>query len=152
MADAIERGEEIAGRLKADAAFAEFCAREDLGLQFVMLAKQQTLPYADLAAGPHQTLPVVGIGRKLARQQNFNAAVEESARRRIVPADGLSAGPFAPAVKSRRKNAGIVKDEKIIAPEAARGNLERCSPCSARNCAPNAASASHREQPGVPGR
>jgi hypothetical protein len=31
VADAIESGEEVVGRLKADAALAEFSARQDLG-------------------------------------------------------------------------------------------------------------------------
>ena len=74
VADAIEGGEEILDALKdglkADAAFAEFRAGEDLGLQIVeiALAEKETLTDADLAPGTDQTFPVVGVGGELAGQ------------------------------------------------------------------------------------
>jgi len=125
MADTIEGREEIVRALlgtfvgilndwpKADAALAEFGAGKDLGLKFVSLSEEQAFADADLAAGPDQTLPIVGMGGELAGQQNLDAAVEEIARGGIVWADGMSAGAFAATVESGRKDAGVVEDHEI---------------------------------------
>ena len=68
-------------RLKADAALAEFCAGQDLGLKFfaIALAEKQAFADADFAAGTNQAFPIVRVGGKLAGQQNLDAAVEQIA-------------------------------------------------------------------------
>ncbi len=72
MADAIESGEEIVfalkDRVEADATLAEFGAGEDFGLQFIVLAKEESFANTDLAAGANQAFPIVGLGGKLARE------------------------------------------------------------------------------------
>ena len=131
VTDAIECGEEILDalkdRLKADAALAELGAGEDLGFKFVpiVLAEEQAFTNADLAAGPNQAFPVVGLGGELTRQQNLDAAVEEVARRRIVRADRLGAGAFAAAVEPRWKNAGVVEDHEVTGPQQLREVAEQ---------------------------
>jgi hypothetical protein len=115
VADAIEHGEEIADWLKADAALAELCSGENLGLQVagVPVAEKQAFADADLAARANQAFPIVGIGGELAGQQNLDAAVQEIPSRRIPRADRLSAGAFAAAIEARRKHAGIVENYNI---------------------------------------
>jgi hypothetical protein len=120
VADAVEKGKEIVvfmppvpARLKADAALAEFGAGKNLGLQFVVFAEKQAFADADLAAGTNQTFPIVGIGGELAGKQDFDAAVEKIAGRRIMGTDRLSAGSLAAAIEARGKDAGIIEDEQI---------------------------------------
>jgi hypothetical protein len=121
VANAIKGSEEVVvltlGGLKADAALAEFPSAQDLGLQFVeiaiALAKEQPFADADLAAGPNQTLPIVGLGGELAGEQNLDAAAEEIAGGRIVRADRLSAGAFAASIEPRWKDAGVVENQQI---------------------------------------
>ncbi len=98
---------------KADAALAEFGAGKDLGLKFISLAEEQAFADADFAAGPDQALPIVRFSRKLAGQQNLDAAVEEIARGRVAWADGMRSGSFAAAIESSRKDAGIVEDQQV---------------------------------------
>ena len=98
-------------------ALAEFRAGQDLGLQFVMLAEEQAFADADLASGTNQAFPIVGLGGELARQQNFDAAVEEITRRGIARADRLSASAFATAIEAGGKDASVVEDDQIAGPQ-----------------------------------
>jgi hypothetical protein len=118
MADAIERGKEIAALpdgVKANSALAESGASEHLGMQFIgtVLAEEQVFADADLAAGTNQAFPIVGFDGKLAREQNFDAAAEKIARGRMVRAERFGASALAAAIKPRRKNAGVVEDHQI---------------------------------------
>jgi hypothetical protein len=120
VADAVENRKEIvvavifSGEgLETDAAFAEFGAGKNFGLQFVVLAEEKVFANTDLASGADQALPIVGLSGKLARQQNLDAALQEVARRRIMRADRLSLCAFAAAVKPRRKDASVVKNNEI---------------------------------------
>ena len=115
MSDAIESGEEIVVVLKADAALAEFPAGKNLGLKFfgIAFAEEQALTHADLAAGSNQTFPIVRVGGKLAREQNFDASLEEIASGQILSADRLRAGAFTAAIEPSRKNARVVEDHYV---------------------------------------
>jgi hypothetical protein len=115
VADAIERGEEIIfiPGLKADVAFAELSAREDLGLQFILIAEEEAFADSNFAAGANQALPIVGIGGELAGQKNFDAAAKEIAGGRIAFANRLGMSAFAPAIQPGWKHAGIVEDDEI---------------------------------------
>jgi hypothetical protein len=119
VADAVEGGKEVVGLipptagLKADATLAEFGARENLGLQFVVFAEKQAFADPDLAAGTNQALPIVGICGELAGEQNFDAAVEKIAGRGILRAERLSAGALAAAIQASGKDASVIEDEQI---------------------------------------
>jgi hypothetical protein len=122
VADAIEHGEELVDAsiingstdgLKADAAFSELAAGQDLSLQFVALAEKQTLANSDLAAWANQAFPIVGIFGYLPGQQDLNAAVEKIAGRGIARTDRLCPRSFAAAVEPCRKNASVVEDHNI---------------------------------------
>src|SRR5271169_129231 len=85
-----------------------------------MLAEKQAFADSDLAAGADKAFPVVGLGGKLARQQNFDAAVEEIAGGGIVRTDWLSACAIAATVEPCGKDAGVVEDQQVARPEQVR--------------------------------
>jgi hypothetical protein len=120
VADAIEGGEKIRDRSEADVALAEFRAGQDFSLEFVLLAEVQAFTDADLAAGTDQAFPVIWVGRDLSRQQNFNAAVQEVAGRRITRTDRLSAGALAASIEAGGKNASVIEDHQVTGPQEAR--------------------------------
>ncbi len=105
VADAIEGGEKIVvifEGVEADLALAELSTRQDfglefIGLQFILIAEEKAIADSDFAAGANHALPIVGIGRELASEEDFDAA--ESA--------------FAAAIKAGGKDAGIVEDDEI---------------------------------------
>ncbi len=100
VADAIEGREKIIhalGGLKTDVALAELSARQDFSLEFNLIAEEKAFADSDFAAGANQALPIVGIGRELASEEDFDAA----------------GSAFAAAIKPGRKNAGIVEDDEI---------------------------------------
>lgn len=121
MADAIENSEEIfhaLSGLEANVALTEFGPGQNLGLeviglQFILIAEEETFTDSDLAAGTNQTLPVVGIGGELAGQKNFDAAVQKITGGRIATTERLSASAFAAAIEPGGKNTGIVEDDEI---------------------------------------
>jgi hypothetical protein len=125
VADAVESSEEIDHGLKTDAAQAEFRAGQDLGLQFIPLAEKQAFADADLAAGPNQAFPIVGLGGELAGQENLDAAAEEIACRRIVRAERVSAGALAAAIEPGWKDAGVVENEQVAALQELREMAEQ---------------------------
>ena len=111
MADAIESGEESVHalrRLETDVALTIFGAGEDLGLQFVLLSKEQAIANSDFASGLDQAFPIVGI-RELAGQKNFDAAV----------------GALAAAEEPSGKDAGIIKDDEIAGLQEVREFVEK---------------------------
>lgn len=128
VADAAEKSEEVVlpvvfvmvifvifsdKRLKSDAAFAKVGAGENFGLQFVVLTEKKAFAQADLASGANQALPIVRVRRKLAREQELNASLQKVARCGIARAHGLRARAFAAAVKTGRKDAGVVENNEI---------------------------------------
>ena len=128
VADAAESGEEVVlavvfvmvifvifsdKRLKADAAFAKVGAGENFGLQFVVLTEKKAFANADLASGANQALPIVGVKRKLAREQDLNASLQKAACCGIARAHGMRARVFAVAVKTGRQDAGVVENNEI---------------------------------------
>lgn len=68
---------------------------------------------AELAAGPNQAFPIVGLGGELAGEKDLDTALKKSARGGIVRAYGLNVYAFAPAIKPCGKDAGIVEDQQI---------------------------------------
>jgi hypothetical protein len=78
-------------------ALAELGARQDLGLEFILIAEEEALADSDFAAGSNEALPIVWVGCELASEKDFDAAV----------------GAFAAAVKPGRKDAGVVEDDEI---------------------------------------
>ena len=140
VADAAESGEEVvlavvfvmvifvifsSKRLKSDAAFAKVGAGENIGLQFVMLPEKKAFADADLASGANQALPIIRVRRKLAREQDLNASLQKVACRRIVRAHGLRASAFAAAVKTGRKDAGVVENDEIAGAQQVREIAEQ---------------------------
>src|SRR6202044_732680 len=124
VANAIERSEEIfiaRNGQESDAALAELRAGQNLGLQFVLQfvlhSKKKALADADLAAGGNQAFPIVGLNRKLPREQDLDTAAKEILGGRILRTDGLRARALAMAVEPRRKNAGVVEDDEIGGPQ-----------------------------------
>lgn len=107
----------IPQRLKTDATFAEFPTGNDLGFQFIGFAEKQSFSNADFATGPYQTLPVVGLDGKLARQQNLDSAAEEITGRWIVRADSLSMDACPAPVKPRWKDSSVVEDHQVAGPQ-----------------------------------
>ena len=71
------------------------------------------LAYADFASRADEAFPIVGTGRKLTREKNLDAPLQEITSGRILPADGLSACTFAAAIKPGGKHAGVVKYDKV---------------------------------------
>ena len=100
-------------RLKADAAFAELGAGKHLGLQFIVLTEKKPFTNADFAAGADQTFPIVGVGGKLAREQDLDAAPQKVTCRGIVRANRLRTSAFAAAIESSGKDTGVVEDDEI---------------------------------------
>jgi hypothetical protein len=82
-------------------------------LEFVMLSEKQAFSDADLAAGPHQTLPIVGLGAELASEKNFDAAAEKIAGGGIARAYDLSAGARTAAIEASGKNSRVVEDDQV---------------------------------------
>jgi len=124
VANAIERSEEIfiaRNGQESDAALAELRASQNLGLQFVLQfvlhSEKKALADADLAAGANQAFPIVGLNRKLPREQDLDTAAKEILGGRILRTDGLRARALAMAVEPRRKNAGVVEDDEIGGPQ-----------------------------------
>ena len=101
-------------------AFAKEAAACNLALQFVLLSEKQSFPDADFSSRPHQAFPLVGLLRKLPRQQNLDPSLQELACRRIVRTHWLRPGPTAAAVESRREDFRVVEDYKVIRPEEIR--------------------------------
>src|SRR5208283_2015861 len=89
------------------------------GLEGGRIAEIEFLPDSDLAAGAHQALPLIGIIRELACQQNFDAATEKILCRRIVRAQGLGALSAAVAVETGREHPRIVHDQQVVGPQQA---------------------------------
>jgi len=67
----------------------------------------------ELAAGPNQAFPIVGLTGELAREKNLDTALKKLASGRIGPAYGLNMYAFAPAKKACGKDASIVEDQQI---------------------------------------
>ena len=100
-------------------AFAEGAPLGDLRLEFFTRAEKNVLADADLAAGPDQALPLVWILTQLPSQQNFDAPLEEIARRGVVGTDRLGLRATPPAVEPGGKYAGVVEHEKVVGPQKA---------------------------------
>ncbi len=124
VADAVEdvvklgdRAGAVIDRRKTDVAFAEGSAGDDLGLEFVVLAEKQALADADLAAGTNQAFPIVGLGGKLASEQDLDASVKKIAGGGVAAADGLGAKAGAVSVETGGKDASVVENYNIVRTE-----------------------------------
>ena len=113
MADLLDNGEEISRRRETNAALAEFAAGNYLGLKFILLAEKQTLADCNLAAGTHQTFPIVGIRLQLASEQDFDPASEEFAGGWVARAKGLGLKTLTASIKPGGKHFGVVEHDQI---------------------------------------
>jgi len=95
-----------ADRLEADAALAELCAGEDFSLEFVALAERAGVRRRRSFGRGGPGIPVVGVGGKLASEQNFDATVEEIAGCGIARTDRLSANALAAGRRAGRGRRG----------------------------------------------
>jgi hypothetical protein len=121
--DAIEDRKEIhpiRQRLKTDAPLAELPTGNDMGFQFIRVAEKQSFSDADFTPGPNQALPLIGLGGKLARQQNLDSAAKVITGRRIALANRLSTDACPAPVKPRWKDSSVVEDHKIARPQQIR--------------------------------
>src|ERR1700675_1258012 len=113
VSNALDAGEEIVDRGESDAPLPKTAALRDLGLQFGRRAgwslKVEFFPDPDLPPGPYHALPLNGVIRHLAYQQNFDPSAEKISCRWVVRAWGLGPLPAAVAVETGRKHARIVQ-------------------------------------------
>src|SRR5262249_219974 len=122
---------EIMDRRKAERPLTKFPASNDLGLQFILFAEENSFSYADFPARTHQCLPFQG--RNLSCKQDLYPAVEKISRRRILFAHGLGAQTGPAAKESRRKNPAVVQDQEIVrAQEAGKVNELTVFKCAVR--------------------
>jgi len=82
-----------------------------------VVAEEEMFADVDLAAGADETFPVVGILLELAGEQDLDASVEKIARGRIARAGRLGLETGAASVKACGKDAGVVKNEKVVGTE-----------------------------------
>lgn len=113
VSDLFDLGEEILGGGKANVAFAEFTARDDLGLKFIVVAEKETFADADLAAGTNEAFPFIGIGLELASEEDFDPSMEEVAAGGIARAEGLRAQAGTASVEAGGKYFCIVEDQEV---------------------------------------
>ncbi len=126
--DALDDGEEVRHRSKAQRPLAEGAAGDDFGLEqrrrarlrTLLRGKEQAFAHADLASGMHQRQPFVRC--ELAREQDFHLAPQVLAGRGVLRADRLGMDAGAMSVKPRRKDAGVVEDQQVVRAEQ-RGQL-----------------------------
>ncbi len=121
MADLFYEFEKLLYRSEADAALAKIAARDDFGLEFVVIfvviSEEQTFTDADFASGAHQAFPFVGFGLQLPGEEDFYSSVEKIPGRRIARAHCLRSQPAAASVEARGKDAGVVEDDQIGWPQ-----------------------------------
>ena len=96
---------------------AEFAARDDLGLEFVVLAEIKMLADSDLTAGTDQAFPVIGIVADLAGEKDLNASVKKVAGGRISRTERLRLKTSAPTEEARGKHASVVEDDEVAGTE-----------------------------------
>lgn len=120
MSDALDGGEEILAGGEADAAFSEFAAGGDFGLQLVAIAEKKMLADSDFAAGANETFPFVGIFSQLFCEEDFDASLEKIAGSGIARTERLGFEAGATAVETGRNDARIVEDHQVIRAEKAR--------------------------------
>src|SRR4029077_496611 len=68
VSNSFNRGEYIRSWLETDPPFSEATASHHLGLKFVALSEEKTLPYHNLAPRTHQAFPFIRIVPNLPRK------------------------------------------------------------------------------------
>lgn len=117
VADFLYAGEEVIDRSKADMALAKLSAGDDLGLEFVVVAEEEMLAYADLAPWTDEAFPIVRFGLQLPCEQDFDAAAEEVARGGVLRAERLGLKAGASAKKAGGKYAGVIEYQQVAGAE-----------------------------------
>src|SRR5258706_41638 len=101
-------------RNESQRAHSKLAARENFGFKFT-LAKENPLPYLNLAAGPNKRLPRLGI--ELAGEEDFDSPSQmfgsRGARWR------LRMDARTPPEQAGRNDARIVEDEELVASQEA---------------------------------
>ena len=123
VADALEGGVEIPIAVKADGAFAEFRARDDLAFQ--PFVEAYALADRHLAAGAHQRLPIAAVGGNAAQQEDFDGAAQVFVALGVVLADGQRVHSGAMAEEARGEDARIVEHQAIARVEELRQVAKR---------------------------
>src|SRR5207244_3540278 len=72
---------------------------------------------SDLAPRPHQAFPIVGLGRKLMGQQDFDFPTQKIPCGRIPGTEPLRPEPTPPSVKPGRKHTSVIEYDQIVRPE-----------------------------------
>lgn len=130
VADALDDGKEVVEGLagfarlsphvrgsETDVALAEVSARDDFGMELIVLTEKEVLADGDLASGTDEAFPVVRILPELAGQKDLDASVKEVPRSRIMWAEGLGFKTCAAAIEAGGEHAGIVEDDEVAGPE-----------------------------------
>src|SRR5581483_5557643 len=113
VANLFHPGEEVVDFGEADAALAEVSAGNNFRLEFIVIAEEELLAYADLAPGPHQAFPFVGIFLQLAGEQDFNASAKKITGRGIAGTQRLGLKTFAASIKARGKHFCVVEHDEV---------------------------------------
>jgi hypothetical protein len=118
VSKALDAGKKINDWGEANAPLAETAAFRDLRFQFgwialAYIAEAKFFTDADLAAGPHETFPLISIIRPLACQQNFYSPAEKISGCWILRAWGLGLFSASVAVEPGREHARIVQDQQV---------------------------------------
>src|ERR1700733_7012657 len=119
VSDPIESCEKIFHRRESDPPFTEFAPGNYLSPQLIRIAEKQSFPDSNLAAGTNQAFPLIRLLRKLAGEEDFNAAAKKVARRRIAAANRLSLKPGTSPVQTRGKDPRVVKNQQVVRPQEA---------------------------------
>jgi hypothetical protein len=114
VADGFHFAEEIVGGRETNVAFPEIAASDDFGLKLIVVPEKKMLADGDLAAGADQAFPFVRILTQMAREEDFDASMQELASGRIIRADGLGMQASTAAVKTGWKHAGVVEHDKVV--------------------------------------
>ena len=104
--------EEVWNRIKANPAFPKCPAAHDFGSQ-LLVSKEQFLSHSDLPPGTYEAFPFIRGIRKLLCKQDFNPALQEVARSRVLSTERLGSGPASVPVKPRGEDLGVVENHQI---------------------------------------
>jgi len=116
MAEAVEPGKKVGHRSKSNPALSEAASGHDLGFEFVVLAKEQSLADADFTSGADQALPFVSVLGDSSGEQNLHFAAQEFAPGRVARACQLDFFPAPAAKEACRKDSRIITYEQVACP------------------------------------
>jgi hypothetical protein len=113
VSKALHPREKIWNRTEPDRPFSKTAARQDLGLQFCGITKEELLPHANLSTGTHEAVPVIRVCGNLPGKKYFNPSLEKVPRRWIPEADRLCPMTAPMPIEPGRKYAGVVENQEV---------------------------------------